>query len=308
MVILVTGGAGFIGSHLVERLLTDGHSVRVLDNLSTGSPLNLPPLGPSLSFVPGDIADPNVVRECVSGVDVIFHLAAVASVRASIEDPLTTHRTNLVGTITLLEAARSFGVPRFIYASSAAVYGNVEGLPVREEARLSPLSPYAADKLSSKHYLGFYARQYGVQGIAFRFFNVFGPRQDPSSPYSGVISIFAERALAGEPVTLFGDGLQSRDFVYVEDLVDILARCLDVPSRRLRIVNVGTGAERTLLDLVATLEELVGCPLERRFAPARAGDIRRSVAANQRLSELVGELSWLPFAEGLCRTLAAVAE
>src|SRR3990170_3898667 len=225
MNLLITGGAGFIGSHLVEHMLAAGNTVRVLDNLSTGKRENLPAHS-RLEFVLGDIRDRGLVLECVRDVQAIIHLAAVGSVQASVDDPTGTHATNFDGTLHLLEAARQEHVRRFLYASSASVYGDNTRLPLVEEEGLNPLSPYAADKLAGEYYLRFYHAKFGIETTAFRFFNIFGPRQDPSSPYSGVISIFIERVSRGEPVTIFGDGRQTRDFVYVGDLVKLLVQAV----------------------------------------------------------------------------------
>jgi UDP-glucose 4-epimerase len=298
MKVLVTGGAGFIGSHLVDRLLSEGNSVRVLDNLSTGRRENLPKSG-LIEFIEGDIRDSNAVGSAVLGVSAIVHLAAVASVQASIDDPLGTHQTNLVGTLNLLEAARRSGAKRFLYASSAAVYGDNAQLPVSENLRPSPLSPYAADKLAGEHYLDFYRRTFGLSTMAFRFFNIYGPRQDPSSPYSGVISIFVDRMRMAKPVTIFGDGRQTRDFVYVGDLVDVLARTLAIESTKEQVCNVGRGIESSLLELIAALEEIAGRPIERRHEPARAGDIVRSCADVGRLRSLMGSVPGTSLRDGL---------
>lgn len=290
MLILVTGGAGFIGSHLAERLLAAGHRVRVLDNLSTGRRANLP-LHSRLEFLQGDIRDPDQVARAVADAQAVYHLAAVASVQASVDDPIGTHGANFGGTLNLLEAARRQGVRRFLYASSAAVYGDTAESPVREDSVLRPLSPYAADKLAGEHYLFFYALKYGLAATAFRFFNIYGPRQDPSSPYSGVISIFVERARAARPVTIFGDGKQTRDFVYVADLAEILYRALAQTQTDGRVLNVGRGQECSLLEILAELERLYGRPIERCHEPPRIGDIRRSCA---NIDKLVGLLAYSP--------------
>ena len=287
MKVLITGGAGFIGSHLVENLLVRGHGVRVLDNLSTGRRENLPVAG-AIEFLCGDVRDFRAVRSAVAGVDAIVHLAAVASVQASVADPLATHAGNFDGTLHLLEAARLGGVRRFLYASSAAVYGDNEESPLTEDARPRLLTPYAADKLAGEHYLRFYAGRYGLDTTAFRFFNVFGPRQDPSSPYSGVVSIFADRLRRGQPVTIFGDGLQTRDFVFVGDLARLLAEALQRRNLGGLAINVGRGQASSLLDLIAALETLGGRPLERTHVAARGGDIRHSCADVTRLHTLLG--------------------
>lgn len=289
MNVLITGGAGFIGSHLAERLLGADHSVRVLDNLSTGRRENLP-AGGKLEFIEGDIRDVATVRRAVVGMDAIVHLAAVASVQASVDDPCGTHATNFDGTLNLLEAARTGGVRRFLYASSAAVYGDNEMLPIDESAVPRPLTPYAADKLAGEYYLQFYARQYSLDTTSFRFFNIFGPRQDPSSPYSGVISIFCDRLVKGGTVTVFGDGQQTRDFVYVGDLAALLANALSLRSLAGQVINIGRGQQSSLLDLIAVLEELSGKSLSRQHAPARTGDIRHSCADISRLRSLLGEV------------------
>jgi len=302
--IVVTGGAGFIGSHLVERLLAAGHRVRVLDNLSTGRRENLP-ADERLEFMLGDVCDGSDVGPAVSGCDAIVHLAAVASVQASVEDPVGAHATNLLGTLNLLEAARRRHVPRFIYASSAAIYGDAADGPAAEDCMPRPLSPYAADKLAGEHYLAFYGRKHGIAGTAFRFFNVYGPRQDPSSPYSGVISVFVERACLGEPVTVYGDGRQTRDFVYVADVAEVLCRALERPATVGEVLNVGRGEECSLLELLHVLERLCGRPIERRFAPPRVGDIVRSCASCERLTRLVGYKPDTPIGDGLAHLWAS---
>lgn len=301
MKILVTGGAGFIGSHLTERLLAEGHAVRVLDNLSTGKRENLPSHR-RLEFVEGDVRAQDEMA-AVSGVDAIYHLAAVSSVQASIEDPRGTHESNFVGTLNLLEAARRHGVRRFLYASSAAVYGDNVDLPVSEEATAKPLSPYAADKLAGEHYLDFYGRKYGLAGTAFRFFNIYGPRQDPSSPYSGVISIFVDRLRENRFVTLFGDGRQTRDFVYVGDLAELLTSALSNEGAVGQVLNVGRGVECSLLELLAELEKLVGRQIERRHEPARVGDIRHSRARVARLRQIFGRVPPTSIGVGLASLL-----
>jgi UDP-glucose 4-epimerase len=284
MKILITGGAGFIGSHLAEQLLAGGHIVRVLDNLSTGKRENLP-TSHFVEFLHGDIRDRSAVNAAVAEVDGIVHLAAVASVQASVDDPLGTHGSNFDGTLNLLEAARASGVRRFLYASSAAIYGDNEELPITENARPRPLTPYAADKLAGEHYLSFYHSKFGLDTTSFRFFNIFGPRQDPSSPYSGVISIFTDRLQRGEPVTIFGDGQQTRDFVYVGDLVRLLVKALGLRTLAGQVMNVGRGQQSSLLDLMAALEKLSGKKLECRYESARHGDIRHSCADIRRLQQ-----------------------
>lgn len=288
MKILVTGGAGFIGSHLVERLLGGGHSVTVLDNLSTGKLENLPPPSTELRIVEGDVADPLALEQALANQDAVAHLAAVASVEASVQDPVGTHRTNLEGSIRLFDAAARLGVKRAVYASSAAVYGNNPNMPLSETAEKRPLTPYAADKLAGEHYLGYYHRSGKLRATTFRFFNVFGPRQDPSSPYSGVISIFLDRAARGAPITVFGDGTQTRDFVYVGDVVRALATALTenrATEGEMPVFNVGRGVQVSLLDLLDTVSRLPGVTdLNVAYAAPREGDIRHSLADVSNLS------------------------
>lgn len=305
MRICVTGGAGFIGSHLVDRLLADGHQVAVLDDLSSGHRANLPLDHRNLRLIVADAADPRAAADAVDGCSAVFHLGAVASVQASIDEPVRTHRANLIATLMMLEASAAAGVERFVYASSAAVYGDAHELPIREDAPKQPLPPYAADKLAGEHYLAHYHRSRRIEGVAFRFFNVYGPRQDPSSPYSGVISIFAQRARAGEPVTVFGDGEQTRDFVFVGDVVEHLAAALELPTGpELEVYNLGTGHAVSLRELLATLGELLG-PITVRHEPARQGDIRHSLADVGKLRATMALLNMSAPATDLRTGLAA---
>lgn len=284
--ILVTGGAGFIGSHLVEALLAMGYKVRVLDNLSTGKVHNLPMDNGNLSLIIGDVADSDAVAQAMSGCQAVVHLAAVASVQASVDDPVATHQSNFVGTLNVCENMLHAGIHRVVFASSAAIYGNNgEGTAIPEDTAKSPLTPYAADKLASEYYLDFYRRQHGLEPVILRFFNIFGPRQDPSSPYSGVISIFTERAMAKQPVAVFGDGEQTRDFVYVADLVSILIQALQADQPAPGAVNVGLSRSTSLNDLIGELGRATGSPLTVIHHAPRLGDIRHSRANNARLLE-----------------------
>lgn len=308
--VLVTGGAGFIGSHLVELLLDRGRQVTVLDDLSTGSLKNLPASDGRLRIVEGDLCDQNALLEALTGQDAFVHLAAVASVEASVMDPLTTHRTNLEGSIRLFDTAARLGVKRAIYASSAAVYGNNPNVPLTESDALNPLSPYAADKLAGEHYLAFYHRTGRLSATAFRFFNVYGPRQDPSSPYSGVISIFLDRAARSQPITVFGDGKQSRDFIFVRDVAVALLSALDSapPEGEMPVFNVGGGKAISLLELLDAVARLPGVnsPLDLSFAQARQGDVRASLADTSSLRST----GWQPqttLEEGLIETLNVTA-
>ena len=298
MKVLVTGGAGFIGSHLVERLLAAGDSVRVVDDLSTGKRDNLI-CHNALEFIEGDIRDAGLVDRCVQGVEAVAHLAAVASVQASMDDPVRTHQVNFDGTLNLLEASRRHGIRRFLYACSAAVYGDAVALPVSEGVTPQPLSPYAIDKLSGEHYLLHYHRMHGLAATSFRFFNIYGPRQDPSSPYSGVISIFVESLMGDRPVTVYGDGSQTRDFVYVADLADLLARAAHGNAGSGGVFNVGTGKRHSLLQLLSCLEKLSGKKIERRHEPARPGDIQHSCADVSRLLHGFGSAPATTFEQGL---------
>lgn len=302
MHVLITGGAGFIGSHVAERLIAQGHQVQVLDNLSTGKIENLP-TSELLRFQEGDIRDQGLVAKCCEQADAVIHLAAVASVQASVDDPAGTHQSNFDGTLNLLEACRNSSVKRFLYACSAAIYGDTEVLPVTEETALNPLTPYAVDKLSGEYYLGYYSRQYGLNTSSFRFFNIYGPRQDPSSPYSGVISIMADRLLSEREMTIFGDGEQTRDFVYVGDLADLLIESLARTDMSGSVMNVGTGKQTSLLDLKSALESVSGKKLEVSFDKPRAGDIKFSCAAVTRLEACFGKAPTTTIEDGLKKLL-----
>ncbi|WP_313519007.1 NAD-dependent epimerase/dehydratase family protein [Pseudomonas sp.] len=282
--ILVTGGAGFIGSHLVDALLASGRSVRVLDDFSTGKRSNLPLDNGRLEVLEGNVADVDHVLAAVEGCVAVAHLAAVASVQASVDDPVATHRSNFIGTLNVCEAMRTHGVKRVLFSSSAAVYGqNGEGTAIGEDTPKAPLTPYASDKLASEYYLDFYRRQHGLEPAIFRFFNIYGLRQDPSSPYSGVISIFTERAAKGLPISIFGDGEQTRDFLYVDDLVRLLMQALSATSVEEGAVNVGLNQATTLLQLLQAIGSVLGGLPEITHLPARSGDIRHSRADNTRL-------------------------
>ncbi|KJZ63292.1 NAD-dependent epimerase/dehydratase family protein [Pseudomonas fluorescens] len=305
--ILVTGGAGFIGSHLVEALLESGYSVRVLDDLSSGKLSNLPIDRCHLTLVVGDVADAPTVERAMKDCNAVVHLAAVASVQASVDDPVATHRSNFVGTLNICEAMRQAGVRRVVYASSAAIYGNNgEGMAITEDTPKNPLTPYAADKLASEHFLDFYRRQHGLEPVILRFFNIYGPRQDPSSPYSGVISIFSERAQKKLPITVYGDGEQTRDFVYVNDLVKVLVQAVAESKPIIEPVNVGFNRSTSVNELVATLSELLGRPVTLNHDVPRSGDIKHSRADNRRLLERFSLSTPTCFAEGLGQLLRSI--
>ncbi|MGH7332845.1 MAG: NAD-dependent epimerase/dehydratase family protein [Candidatus Rokuibacteriota bacterium] len=293
MRLLVTGGAGFIGSHLTERLLDLGHEVRVLDNFSTGRRENLA-FGrgrAALDVREGDLRDAAEVCRAVAGVDGIFHQAALVSVPRSIAEPALSFEINAAGTLRLFEAARRAGVRRIVYASSAAVYGDGLAPPLRETMALRPLSPYGLDKLYTEQLGALYASLYGLAPVALRYFNVFGPRQDPGSPYSGVISILVDRLRGGEAPTIYGDGEQTRDFVYVLDVVEANLASMWGRHHGFRAFNVGRGERLSLNGLVALLQDLMDVRLPVRYAPARAGDIRHSQAD---ISAIAAELGFTP--------------
>ena len=302
--VLVTGGAGFIGSNLVDALLAKGYAVRILDDLSTGKRTNLPLDNPKVELIEGDVANAALVHEVMIGCSAVVHLAAVASVQASVDDPVRTHQSNFIGTLNVCEAMRQTGVKRVVFASSAAVYGNNgEGESISEDTPKAPLTPYASDKLASEYYLDFYRRQHGLEPVIFRFFNIFGPRQDPSSPYSGVISIFSERAVKGLPITIFGDGEQTRDFLYVGDLVNILMQAIEATGLEEGAVNVGLNKATTLNQMLQALGDVVGELPPISYGPARSGDIRHSRADSSRLLQRFTLGNITPMKEGLALLL-----
>jgi len=303
---LVSGGAGFIGSHLVEGLLAEGRRVRVVDDLSTGHRRNLAHLGDAYEWLPGDLADFEVARRAAEGAEIVFHLAAVPSVPRSVREPLPSHASGPTATLNLLEAARLAGARRFVFAASSSAYGDTDELPKHEGMLPRPLSPYAAGKLAGEHYVHVYARTMGLDGVSLRFFNVFGPRQDPGSPYSGVISLFARLMSEGRRPAIHGDGLQTRDFTPVANVVRAatLAMHADRPLGG-EALNVGNGARISLLDLVAAINAILGTALEPEFLPPRAGDVRDSLASLDRIAAVLGYAPVVSFAEGLALTLAA---
>lgn len=302
--ILITGGAGFIGSHLSDALLARGYAVRIVDDLSTGKRDNLQLGHPLLELVEGDVADAELVQRAAVGCQAVVHLAAVASVQASVDDPVRTHQSNFIGTLNVCEAMRVHGVRRVLFASSAAVYGNNgEGQSIAEDTPKAPLTPYAVDKLASEQYLDFYRRQHGLEPVIFRFFNIFGPRQDPSSPYSGVISIFSERALQGQPITVFGDGEQTRDFLYVGDLVQVMVQALEQAQVEEGAVNIGLNQATSLNQMLAALQQVVGSLPAVSYTTPRSGDIRHSRADNRRLLARFDFKRATSMVEGLSRLL-----
>lgn len=302
---LVTGGAGFIGSHLVDDLIEDGHRVRVLDNLSTGERDNV---HPDAELVVGDIRNRRVVQDVCSDVDGIFHLAAVASVEKSVEDWRGSHAVNLSATVTLFDAAsrRPDGrKPKVVYASSAAIYGDNAIAPLVESSVPSPITPYGADKLGCEHHARAASLVHGVPSVGGRFFNVYGPRQDPSSPYSGVISIFIDRLLKGEAITFFGDGGQVRDFIFVGDVVQWLRTAMDDPKHAAQVFNVCTGRQTSVRTLAETVSIITGQSLAVETQPTRAGDIRQSLGDPSQARRQLGFTAQTSLGAGLQVTIEA---
>lgn len=307
---LVTGGAGFIGSHIVEALVRQGHTVRVLDNFSTGSQANvkyLRDISDSLApveVIVGDIRSYHIVHEAVQGVEYVIHQAALPSVPRSVKDPLTSNEVNVAGTLNLLHAAHKAGVRRFVFASSSSVYGDNPKLPKVESMEPLPRSPYATAKLTGENYCRNFWHLYGLETVCLRYFNVFGPRQDPASYYSAVIPKFVVAALHDEPVTLHGDGKQSRDFTYIDNVVhaNLLAcEAVDAPGQ---VLNISCGERATLLELVEEIQALLGISLRVHHAESRPGDIRHSQANIEKAGRILGYEPHLHFREGLAETVA----
>jgi UDP-N-acetylglucosamine/UDP-N-acetyl-alpha-D-glucosaminouronate 4-epimerase len=303
---VVTGGAGFVGSHLTARLLADGGRVRVLDDFSTGSLANLPAggaAGGDLEIIRGDIRDPVTMERAARGASAIFHQAAMRSVSRSVADPLGVNEHNVTGTLQVFEAARRAGVPRVVYASSSSVYGDRPELPKQEDQAPAPISPYAVSKLAVEHYATVWHRLYGLETVGLRYFNVFGPRQDPTSQYAVVIPKFIMWALRGEPLEVHGDGTQSRDFTYVDNVVDANLRAAAAPDVGGEIFNVGCGERISLLEIIAHLERILGRALTRRHTPSRAGDVPHTLADVSKAKRLLGYAPLVGFDEGFARTV-----
>jgi nucleoside-diphosphate-sugar epimerase len=299
---LVTGGAGFIGSHLAEELERRGERVRVADSLITGHRRNLAHLR-TVELVEGDLADLDVARTAVDGVDYVLHQAAIPSVPRSVTDPITSNRANIDATLNVLVAARDAGVRRVVYAGSSSAYGDTPTLPKREDMPTDPLSPYALQKLVGEQYLRLFTRLYGLETVTIRYFNVFGPRQDPSSAYSGVISLFATRMLEGRAPTIQGDGGQTRDFTYVANVVDGVLRACTAPRASGEVINVAVGGRISINELCATIASVLGSTVKPEYTPPRAGDVRDSQADITRAREILGYQPIVSFEEGLRRTL-----
>jgi len=300
---LVTGGAGFIGSHLSEELVRRGERVRVVDSLITGKRANLAHV-PGVEFLEGDLSDVDVAHRAVAGVDYVLHQAAIPSVPRSVSDPITSNRSNIDATLNVLVASRDAGVKRLVYAGSSSAYGDTPTLPKHEEMPTSPLSPYALQKLVGEQYLALFTKLYGLDTVTTRYFNVFGPRQDPSSPYSGVISLFISALVDGRQPIIYGDGGQTRDFTYVANVVDGVLRACHAPGIAGEMMNVATGGRISLNELLATMCDLLEVQTETIYRELRAGDVRDSQADISRAKQLIGYVPLVDLREGLERTLA----
>lgn len=299
---LVTGGAGFIGSHLSEELVRRGHTVRVADSLITGKRSNLDHVS-GVDFREGDLADFGFANTVVQGCDYVLHQAAIPSVPRSVKDPIASNRANVDATLNVLVAARDAGVKRLVFAGSSSAYGNTPTLPKTEEMPSNPLSPYALQKVVGEQYLQMFTRLYGLETVSIRYFNVFGPRQDPTSPYSGVISVFATALLENRSPTIYGDGGQTRDFTYVANVVDGVLRACEAPGASGEVINVATAGRISLNDLFAEMKNIVGGGVEPTYVEARQGDVRDSQAAISKAREILGYEPIVSFEEGLKRTI-----
>ena len=300
---LVTGGAGFIGSHLAEELVRRGEGVRVVDSLITGKRQNIAHLTP-VEFIDGDLADLDVARRAVDGVDYVLHQAAIPSVPRSVSDPITSNRANVDASLNLLVAARDAGVRRVVYAGSSSAYGNTPTLPKVETMPPAPLSPYALQKLVAEQYCQMFTSLYGLETVTIRYFNVFGPRQDPSSPYSGVISLFISALAEGRRPTIYGDGEQTRDFTDVANVVDGVLRACAAPAVSGEVINVATGGRISLNELFRTVRALTGAQVEPIYAEPRAGDVRDSQADISKARQLLGYEPIVGLEPGLEKTIA----
>ena len=305
---LVTGGAGFIGSHIAARLLARGDRVRILDNLSTGNPANIELLGGQVEFINGDIRNPEDLRRAAGGVETIFHHAAEPSVPRSLADPLNTYGVNVTGTLNVLLAARDAGCRRVVFASSSAVYGDSPEMPKHEQMMPALLSPYASSKLAGEGLCQVFTRSMGVEAVALRYFNVFGPRQDPNSAYAAVIARFLATMSMGAQPTIYGDGEQSRDFIYIDNVVDANLKAASIPGIGGRVYNIASGKSVTLNGMLQELAAMIGVQSESRFEQERPGDIRHSLADVSAARSDLGFEVTVPFLEGLRRTVDSLVE
>jgi nucleoside-diphosphate-sugar epimerase len=299
---LVTGGAGFIGSHLSEELVRRGHTVRVADSLITGKRSNLDHIK-GVEFLEGDLADMDFAQRAVSGVQYVLHQAAIPSVPRSVKDPITSNRANVDATLNMLVASRDAGVRRLVFAGSSSAYGNTPTLPKHEDMPNNPLSPYALQKIVGEQYLQMFTTLYGLETVSIRYFNVFGPRQDPSSPYSGVISVFAAALIENRSPMIYGDGEQTRDFTYVANVVDGVLRACEADGASGEIINVATGGRISLNQLFRTMRDLVGGKVEPTYAETRSGDVKDSQADITKAKKILGYEPIVSFEEGLKRTV-----
>lgn len=302
---LVTGGAGFIGSNIVSELLSQGEQVVVLDNFATGKRENTLPLmkNKNLTMIEGDLRSFHIVRTAVKGVDYILHQGALPSVPRSINDPITSNDVNILGMLNILEAAKEFGVKRVVCASSSSIYGNSESLPKVESMPVNPLSPYALTKYAQERYCQIFSKIYGMETVALRYFNVFGPNQDPTSQYSAVIPKFIKLIMQDKEPVIYGDGSQSRDFTFVENNVWGNIQACTAPKASGEVINIACGKRYTLIDLVDMINEILGKNIEPKFAPDRAGDVKHSLAGIEKAKELLGYEVRVDFKEGLRRTI-----
>jgi UDP-glucose 4-epimerase len=299
--VLVTGGAGFIGSHTVDLLLAENIPVRVLDNLSSGHRSNLPDSHPGLEFIEGDITDSDTVEEVMRGVSHCLHLAAQVSVEASIEDPVNSAMQNIIGFVNILNTAHNAKLERLVFASSAAIYGEPSQIPLPEDTQKLQLSPYGLEKQVNEEYADLYRRVSGFSSLGLRFFNVYGPRQDPKSPYAGVIALFVDRISQGRNLSIYGDGQQTRDFIYVEDVARAIIAALGCQFSG--ACNIATGRQITLLELIEVLSEITGNRCEVSFKSARDGDIRHSLANVERMNQELGVSTQTTIEQGLSQLL-----
>jgi UDP-glucose 4-epimerase len=304
---LVTGGAGFIGSNVAEALVKRGDRVRVLDNFCTGKRPNLAAAG-DVELVEGDLRDPDAVARAVRGVEGVFHQAALRSVPRSVDDPTSTNDVNVGGTLNLLMACRAAGVRRVVYASSSSAYGDDPTLPKVETLPANPISPYAVAKLAAEHYCRTFARLYGLETVSLRYFNVFGPRQDPDSKYSAVIPRFLEQGLKHEPLEVHGDGLQSRDFTYIDNVVLGNLLSMDAPGVSGEVFNLACGSQHTLLAIADAIGAFLGRTLERQHVASRAGDVRHTKADISKIQRMMGYQPTVLFDEGMRRTCTYFVE